>query len=596
MKKVLCLILMAVMLAGCTPGVQPTPGSSSDTSVPGQVSGKNNYNIVGIDALGRTVNAVSGEKNNKYVGCFYWLWHGQHYGPDVYDVSKLLEEAPDELWSVEGTKNSVTNMFHWWGEPLYGYYSSEDEWVLRRHLEMFAYAGVDFLAIDLSNSAVYLKPIKMLMSLMQEYRSEGFDCPQITFFTHVDSKGVVEQLYNEIYSKNLYQDAWWCPYEDGKPYMIAYADPDMEGVVMGNGVKRGQYSAEIADFFHFKAPQWPDEEFVADSFPWIDWGRYPQADHTNVISVSPAIGPGAPMSHALTWPSTHMSQIWGRGWNGVVNLSSRTDEGLLFQSQWDYLLENDPEIAFIDGWNEWLTQKIVMNPETSPEIIFCDAVNEEFSRDCEPMKGGYADNFLMQMAYNIRAFKGVETDAAFRSITEQPDWDNASAIFYDFGTDNSERRHMASWGSTRYKQEAGRVNIQEVRVMHDNENLYFKISCENEVCERLGADWMNLFIGTGNVALKGWEGYEYVINRSGTGSIDKLSEDFSLTAAGNCTVHCEGSNMYVTIPRSSMGLDGAFSIYFKVADTITSPADISDYYVSGQSMPMGRFSFWYNAV
>ena len=594
-----CVAMILALMCACTPqtpqGGSGQPAGSASLTPQGTADTENimeNYgNIVGGDALGRVAPPAGGERKNRYVGCFYWLWHGQHAGGDIFDISKLLSQSPEELWNTQGTANSPLYSFHWWGEPLYGYYHSQDEWVLRRHLEMLTYAGVDFLAIDLSNGTVYLAPIKLLMSLIQEYRAEGFDCPQITFFTHVDSKGVVEKLYKEIYGRNYCPLSWWSPYEDKKPFMIAYSDPDAEGVATGSGVTRGPYSEEIADFFHFKAPQWPDEEFVADAFPWIDWGRYPQADHTDVISISPASGPGTPMSHAVLYEDVYSGRMWGRGWNGLRNEPNGVERGNFFQSQWDYAIENDPEIAFIDGWNEWIAQKLLLNPDTHSEVYFADAFNMEFSRDCEPMKDGYGDNFLMQTALNIRAYKGEESTLSYPEA-DGLDWENA-AVYRDFGSADIERSHKAAWGDVIYTQPAGRVNIQEIRLLHDKEKLYFRITAQKDIGERSGSEWMNLFLSTGEVSLKGWEGYEYVINRTGLGSLDKLGEDFSLENAGGCTVEIDKNMMYITLDRALIGLSGEFSVYFKVADGIESPEDIMDYYVSGQSVPMGRFSFWY---
>lgn len=590
------MIILSLLTSACTPEVQPTQPATapnvSDVPTPPESSDKSYYQTVSVDALGRVVQSITAERPNKYVGAFYFLWSGQHNGNGIYDITKLLKEDPSALWDTNGSSKSPVAAFHFWGEPLYGYYHSEDEWVLRRHLEMLTYAGVDFLAIDLSNGVVYTKPIKKLMDLIQQYREQGFDCPQITFFTHVDSKGVVESLYKDIYSKNYAPLAWWCPYDDKKPYMIAYPDPDTEGIVTGSGVKRGKFRKEISDFFHFKAPQWPDEDFVADAFPWIDWGRYDQADHTNVISVSPAIGPGAPMSHALLWPNPYYNKNWGRGWNGSANVKQNINKGTLYQSQWDYAIENDPEIIFIDCFNEWIAQKNIMNPDTAPEVYFADAVNMEFSRDIEPMKGGYSDNFLMQTVANVRAFKGVIGKKVYRSFNG--DWSKA-ASYSDFGSDNSARSHRAAWSRIMYKQAAGRVNIQSIWMTHDSKNLHVLIKCENAVGDYIDPSWMNIFIGIGDPSYKGWEGYDYVINRSHKGSIDSLNSDFSLNYKGDCGIKVQDNLLYAVIPLSSLGIRGSeFSLYFKVADSIDNPSDISDYYVSGQSLPMGRTSFLYS--
>lgn len=85
------------------------------------------------------------------------------------------------------------------------------------------------------------------------------------------------------------------------------------------------------------------------------------------------------MSHAVLYEDVYSGRMWGRGWNGLRNEPNGVERGNFFQSQWDYAIENDPEIAFIDGWNEWIAQKLVLNPDTHPEVYFADAFNMEFS-------------------------------------------------------------------------------------------------------------------------------------------------------------------------------------------------------------------------
>ena len=40
-------------------------------------------------------------------------------------------------------------------------------------------------------------------------------------------------------------------------------------------------------------------------------------------------------------------------------------------------------------------------------LLFVDQYNAEFNRSIQPMKGGYTDNYYMQMVENIRRYKGV---------------------------------------------------------------------------------------------------------------------------------------------------------------------------------------------
>lgn len=59
---------------------------------------------------------------------------------------------------------------------------------------------------------------------------------------------------------------------------------------------------------------------------------------------------------------------------------------------------------FVGGWNEWIAYKQLWEGE----YMLCDAVDREFSRDIEPMCGGYEDAFYIQLIRNIRRYKGLE--------------------------------------------------------------------------------------------------------------------------------------------------------------------------------------------
>ena len=50
--------------------------------------------------------------------------------------------------------------------------------------------------------------------------------------------------------------------------------------------------------------------------------------------------------------------------------------------------------------------------------------------------------------------------------------------------------------------------------------------------------------------------------------------------------------MQIAIPKSALNMQSD-AFYFKVADSVENITDIMDYYVTGRSMPMGRFSYQY---
>ena len=91
--------------------------------------------------------------------------------------------------------------------------------------------------------------------------------------------------------------------------------------------------------------------------------------------------------------------------HGFNTNSKATGQGLNFQEQWDYALKLDPELIFVTGWNEWIAGRYKNWQGT--ENAFPDEFTNEYSRDIEPMKGGFADNYFYQLVANIRRYKGI---------------------------------------------------------------------------------------------------------------------------------------------------------------------------------------------
>ena len=80
--------------------------------------------VYGSDALGRSLpesSAVQSFRKDRYVGIFYFLWLNLDA---VYDVSKILAENPGAHDNNASPPWGPVNAYHFWGEPLYGYYRS----------------------------------------------------------------------------------------------------------------------------------------------------------------------------------------------------------------------------------------------------------------------------------------------------------------------------------------------------------------------------------------------------------------------------------------------------------------------------------------
>ena len=203
---------------------------------------------VATDALGRSLpgrEQVGPPRTNKWVGIFYFLLAAD---PDA------LAKPESPLWGPLGAP-------HHWGEPLFGYYVSDDEAVLAKHAQMLADAGVDAVIFDVTNQLTYPRSWQALCRVFDRIRRLGGRTPQLAFLCPFgDPRRVVQELWEQLYSRNLYPDLWfrW----EGKPLILA--DPAAVD------------AAPIREFFTFRKPQ-PDY-FAGPGGPG-QWGWlevYPQ--------------------------------------------------------------------------------------------------------------------------------------------------------------------------------------------------------------------------------------------------------------------------------------------------------------------------------
>ena len=194
MKKLLCLGLSALMLAaavGCGTGSQGSGsqnggGAAEELQMNDLSSGF--LRTAATDDYGRTFSASEGY-NDRYVGIFYFLWLSQ---ADVDNtVQKYIDAGRGEetLTSQVGFGNPK---FTWWGEPMYGYYQVEDEWVVRKHVELFINAGLDFICFDTTNNDHYSAAARTVLNVLLEYQKLGYRVPKAMFMTNSDSPGRIK--------------------------------------------------------------------------------------------------------------------------------------------------------------------------------------------------------------------------------------------------------------------------------------------------------------------------------------------------------------------------------------------------------------------
>jgi hypothetical protein len=176
---------------------------------------------------------------------------------------------------------------------------------------------------------------------------------------------------------------------------------------------------EMLAFFTYRRPM-PDYwngPSGPNQWSWLE--VYPQHVFKNTkgeaeqmsVGVTQNALPGTPGPA----PMSHKAGAMGRSWHqgkkeaaqNAVNL------GLNFQEQWSRVLELDPKFVFVTGWNEWTAgrytqwSKYVDDDCYFKGGLFVDQYTQEYSRDCEPMRGGHSDNYYYQLSSWVRRFKGV---------------------------------------------------------------------------------------------------------------------------------------------------------------------------------------------
>ena len=552
------------------------------------------------DSLGRVVtknSETTAKKEDKYVGIFYFLWLGEEGGSTLHDNS-IIAQNPEALTSEKAWMNAGgggLGKHHFWGKPMFGYYKSRDEWVMRKHVQMLTDADIDFLFFDVTDGEHHTYtgeggPALTLLSVLDEYSKQGWDVPKIVFYTNTNSGVTMNKIYDDIYKAHPEYSHLWFNW-DGKPLIVG----DDSEVLLRK---------EVKDFFRIKANQWPNEKKKDDGFPWMEFGRnltdlavYGLDGKKEICNVSIAQHLETVSFSATAW---YGANDHTRSWHDGANDTSENAYlyGYNFAEQWEWALKQDPQIITITGWNEWVAQR-QKGPDNAP-IMFIDCADPNTSRDAEPMEGGYGDNYYMQMISYIRKFKGAEDNVSREAYTIDVNggfaqWNDVPAYYKDYTNDTVDRKAIG-YGSERYKDETGRNDIAEMKVTEDANNVYFFVKTVNDITEAKGNNWMNLFIS--NLKSNGWNGYNYVLNykapENGKLFLGKLAdgENYSVTPVSEVAYRVHKNMLMVSIPKADLGISGEASLNFKWSDNCTE-GEFFGFYKTGDAAPIGRAGYYY---
>ena len=561
--------------------------------------------LAATDALGRTLptfEEVGGPREGKFVGLFYWTWHVSHAkwvteqspGKPI-NVNNIVEKYPEAVHDLSFPDWGAIGLPHHWNEPLFGYYDTDDRWVLRRHAEMLANAGVDVIIFDNTNGTfTWKESYDVLFEVFAEARAQGVKTPKIAFMlgfsASEDATTQLRMLYEDIYREGRYQDLWF--YWKGKPLILAYPQALSRWDALDQ---------EISAFFNFR-PCNPSYTAAASAGQWGWLATYPQAVYKNKDGSPEQMAVGVAQNHSAEKGLTAMNDknVFGRTYTskGYDGNKKAKLYGANFAEQWEYALKVDPEFVFITGFNEWVAGR----HETWQGVTnaFPDQYNDTFSRDIEPSKGDLADNYYYQMCNFIRRFKGVNpvpTPSAAKTVDIQgaDGWQDVAPAYYAYEGNTFERNDIG-YAGIHYTDTTGRNDITLAKVARDADNLYFLAECAEDITDKNGGAWMRLFLNTGASTLN-WNGYNYIINRAAPGekaTLERSTGGWEWETVGEVEYSLAGNRLQIKVPKALLGISGdAFKLEFKWADNGQNDGDIMDFYLYGDAAPMGRFNYVY---
>ncbi len=586
------------------------------------------------DDLDRTTPTDVGEANGKQVGLFYFLIHSDSFsGREVNDVTRFyLEGGTEQIQNILSSFAGRDGAY--WAEPYFGYYSSHDEWVYRKHAYMLSAAGVDFIFLDVSNNVFYVEQATVLFDTWKSIRDEGGQTPQIAFmygdmpFTLLNG---FYTLLEPFYNNPDYQELLYCV--DGKPLLLGNNDVP-EGstwTVSGttpqsrsdyrtklradpalNAFYQNEYQNALLNFTVRKCWAWQAGTYRG----YWDWlQESPQALGTNfdgrVEQISVSMGVHAHTNRGRSY--VNGDNTYNKDGHFGYTLGT-AKYGYFFAEQFEYALRQDVDIVMITGWNEWYAgvqkgeQNQICGQTASPGFFMVDQMSPEYSRDGEPMKLrdglGFGDNYYYQMASYIRRFKGMKAMPATVNggnlgAAQTSAWEQVAPAFTDIVGDADLRHALGFSGEFLYTNGTARNDLDTAKVSQDDTHIYFYISTATPLITVDDPYWMNLYIDTDANPATGWEGFDFILNRARTDKhvlVEAFAEDQWFTSVYGEAAYTLGENhMVISVEKKLLGLPEGevVSLHFKWADNARIENDIMRFMTEGDCAPNDRFVFTY---
>ena len=579
---------------------------------------------VATDALNRTLptNLLAGPpRTDRPIGIFYFLWHQPGgLGDDgprdntAYIDGRHGYTNPANPWADNPPWMDGVNGRSWyWGKPEHGYYASDDEWVIRRHLTLLAAAGVDVIAFDNTNGHphTYQHNYTVIAETIRKMRAEGTRLDfRFLFLTHGGQGGspaTMTWLYENFYKPGLYPELWfrW----QGKPMIIGYPDGPKHELPM--------ISQEMRDFFTIRTG-WANRPDPVDEWPWI---QTPTPQFPGYLSARPdlpeqlAVAVGGWANGNLGRSNSNRKQPLFDKFH--LSMGHTEGQGIFYAEQNFYGLKFDPQFLFVTGWNEWWAGAWNSPVDNGPALLtsrtakgkryFVDNYNAEYSRDIEPMAGGFGDNYYYQLVTANRMRKGtrpIPAASAPKTVDvggDFADWSDVGPEFLDTVGEAAPRDHPGTFKNMpNYTNNTGRNDFRLLKVARDSRYFYFYAETADPITPYTDKHWMTLFINADGRRTTGWEGYDFVVNFDGVGpattTLCKLAGNTwnPVPVRADLPYKVSGNKLMLRVARADLGLTAEpVSLDFHWADNYQRAGDIAEFGTNGDSAPERRFDYRY---
>ena len=291
-------------------------------------------------------------------------------------------------------------------------------------------------------------------------------------------------------------------------------------------------------------------------------------------------------------------------------LSKDAPKGLFFEEQWKVANRVGAPMLMVTGWNEWTAavwetpDVVFLNRKTvAGQGHMVDQFNMEFNRDLEPMSGGYRDNYYWQFVANMRRYKGmaaptVPSPPRTIALDQPASWADVIPVYRDAVGDVANRSCDATVPGIRYQDSSARNDLAIAHVARDEQSLFFHITTAAAITPATDQNWMMLYIDIDANPTTGWQGYDFLVNRTREGNTCTLERYAASTKMWEkiamVPLFYAVDHLTLSIARDALGVSaavGKLKIDFKWVDHIPVSDDIMDFYRKGDTAPGARFNY-----